>query len=283
MHELILCATSAVEEHQWKGHIEGVARPENAANVLADLIFLDHRMFPIGVCTASPGNAAWRVGIQNELRAKKVNTKLVNIKSVSQSRDASDSPASNVSSSFRRSNPPKMAGRILSFAPERSDRARLAQVLDGIWTKELLPFPESTMQRSGNFIRASKNTVIRKLSKASTTTQSSKRTISHKSLDDPFLECQTDEAHIITHDARPSSTSRVRAKTFCMPPEVDNLPDGRAARSVIFESARKNAKPETAPTTHMDTNDGIEAASKAKKPMALLKALSSEGIKKRLK
>ena len=282
MHELILCATSAIEEHQWKVHIEAAARPENAANVLADLIFLDHRMFPIGMCTASPGTAAWRVRIQDELRAKKVNTKLVNIKNVSQSRDASDSPASNASSSFRRSNPPRMAGRILAFAPERSDRVRLAQMLDGIWTKELLPFPESTIQRSGNFIRASKNTVIRKLSKASTNTQSSKRTISHKSLDDPFLECHSNEAHGIL-EAGPGGMSRVRAKTLCMPPEVDNLPDGRAARSVVFESARKTVNPETAPNTSTDTNNGIEATGKAKKPMTILKALSSEGIKKRLK
>lgn len=279
VHELILCATSVLEEDHWKARISEAARPENAANVLADLIFLDRRIYPLGVCLEPPGTVTWRTEVKNILRSKKANARLVIIKNVSQSRETPDSPAL---SSFRRSHPRPSPGRIAAFAPEKSERTRLAQVLDGIWTKEILPFPDSAIHRSGNFIRASRNTVIRKLSKASTNTQSSKRSVSHKSLEDPFVARDDDQEAPTPDSNGPGSTSRARAKTVCTSFEAENAPD-RPARSVTFEPVRKRGGSESTLIPPLEVKDSTDIAGKAKKPMALLKALSSDGIKKRLK
>lgn len=64
---------------------------------------------------------------------------------------------------------------IPTLAPRRITRARLELALSDVWTRECLPYPGILPKRSENGIRASANSVMRKLSMASLASNFSKR------------------------------------------------------------------------------------------------------------
>lgn len=68
--------------------------------------------------------------------------------------------------------------RMIVLAPKRSERVRLEQSLSNVWTRETLPFPGMSLSRSGNLIRASAGSLVRKLSLASMHTPFTKRSTS---------------------------------------------------------------------------------------------------------
>jgi hypothetical protein len=59
------------------------------------------------------------------------------------------------------------ASHIPTLAPRRTERIRLEAALGEIWTRDVLPYPGMTSGRMETHIRASANSVIRKLSMAS--------------------------------------------------------------------------------------------------------------------
>ena len=71
---------------------------------------------------------------------------------------------------------------IPTLAPRRAERIRLETALSDVWTKDILPFPGMTPRRAENPIRASANSVMRKLSMASIASNFSKRSPSYSSL-----------------------------------------------------------------------------------------------------
>ena len=56
---------------------------------------------------------------------------------------------------------------VPTLAPRRSERSNLEFALSDVWSKDILPVPGMGLRRSDNPIRASANTVMRKLSMAS--------------------------------------------------------------------------------------------------------------------
>jgi hypothetical protein len=70
------------------------------------------------------------------------------------------------------------SSHIHTLAPRRSDRVRLEGLLADVWCGNSLPYPCMTTRRPENAIRASANSVMRKLSMASIASNFSKRSIS---------------------------------------------------------------------------------------------------------
>lgn len=87
------------------------------------------------------------------------------------------------------------------LAPRRAERMRLENTLEDVWTKDNLPFPGMSNRRYENQIRASANSVMRKLSMASIASNFSRRSPSFSSMsntisDDSFGSRVTQrEAH----------------------------------------------------------------------------------------
>jgi hypothetical protein len=65
-----------------------------------------------------------------------------------------------------------------TLAPRRSERVRLESILADVWSRHSLPYPGMAMRRPENAIRASANSVMRKLSMASIASNFSKRSAS---------------------------------------------------------------------------------------------------------
>lgn len=74
---------------------------------------------------------------------------------------------------------------VPTLAPRRAERIRLETALEDIWTKDILPYPGMANRRVENHIRASANSVMRKLSMASIASNFSRRSPSFSSLSNP--------------------------------------------------------------------------------------------------
>ena len=74
------------------------------------------------------------------------------------------------------------SNNIPTLTPRRAERIRLETALEDVWTKDILPFPGLGNRRVENHIRASANSVMRKLSMASIASNFSRRSPSFSSL-----------------------------------------------------------------------------------------------------
>ncbi|KAF9691985.1 hypothetical protein EKO04_009990 [Ascochyta lentis] len=74
------------------------------------------------------------------------------------------------------------SNRIPTLAPRRTERIRLETALEDVWTKDVLPFPGLSNRRVEHQIRASANSVMRKLSMASIASNFSRRSPSFSSM-----------------------------------------------------------------------------------------------------
>jgi hypothetical protein len=74
------------------------------------------------------------------------------------------------------------SNHVPTLAPRRAERIRLETALEEVWTKDTLPFPGMGSRRVENPIRASANSVMRKLSMASITSNFSRRSPSFSSI-----------------------------------------------------------------------------------------------------
>ena len=92
------------------------------------------------------------------------------------------------------------ANRIPILAPKRADRLRMECALAAVWTRDLLPFPGMSANRGEHLIRSSANSVMRKLSKASLTSNFTKRSISLATLADG--ESAPTEVHLANEEKR---------------------------------------------------------------------------------
>jgi hypothetical protein len=74
------------------------------------------------------------------------------------------------------------SNHVVTLAPRRAERIRLETALEEVWTKDVLPFPGMGNRRVENPIRASANSVMRKLSMASIASNFSRRSPSFSSI-----------------------------------------------------------------------------------------------------
>jgi len=86
------------------------------------------------------------------------------------------------SSNIMRSQSHMSSNNVQTLAPRRSERIKLEASLADVWTRHVLPYPAIGSRRTENPIRASANSVMRKLSMASITSNFSKRSLSYSTL-----------------------------------------------------------------------------------------------------
>lgn len=92
------------------------------------------------------------------------------------------------------------SSHIPTLAPRRGERIRLETALEEVWTKDMLPFPGMSNRRVENQIRASANSVMRKLSMASIASNFSRRSPSFSSMSNTRSEdSYGSRANIVAH------------------------------------------------------------------------------------
>ena len=183
LYEVIFCACTSREEQQWRNDLHERSRESEddiKQGSLPDsgLSMLSLDLKTLGFVFGQPGTLTRRQSIQ---RASTVNSRKnghqVIIKNTSSLKESGEPPAPEPEC-LSRSQSLLSTHRIPILAPKRAERQRLETAMADVWTRDRLPFPGMTGNRGSYLIQRSATSVMRKISKASMTTTSTKRTVS---------------------------------------------------------------------------------------------------------
>jgi hypothetical protein len=188
LHEIILSACSPQEEDIWKtqlrkrivcethDYVEGQSYMQEMFSSLS----LDIKS--LGPVFGHANSLVRRMSVHRAATlGAKTNTSQVIIKNT-QAQKLPDAPPTFSPSTVARSQSLMSANHVPILAPRRAERIRLEAILEDVWTKDVLPFPGMTNRRVENQIRASANSVMRKLSMASIASNFSRRSPSFSSM-----------------------------------------------------------------------------------------------------
>jgi hypothetical protein len=188
LHEIILSACSLQEEDTWKtqlreriacethDYVEGQSHTQDIFSSLS----LDIKS--LGPVFGHANSLVRRMSVHRAATlGAKSNTSQVIIKNT-QAQKSPDAPPTFSPSTVARSQSLMSANYVPILAPRRAERIRLEAILEDVWTKDVLPFPGMTNRRVENQIRASANSVMRKLSMASIASNFSRRSPSFSSM-----------------------------------------------------------------------------------------------------
>ncbi|KAF2864824.1 hypothetical protein BDV95DRAFT_632651 [Massariosphaeria phaeospora] len=188
LHEVILSACSSLEEEIWKKQlrerivcethdfVEGQSTMQDMFSSLS----LD--MKSIGPVFGHADSLVRRMSVHRAatLGAKPQLAQVI-IKNT-QAQKSPEPPTAFAPNSVIRSQSHLSSNHIPTLAPRRAERIRLETALEEVWTKDILPFPGMGNRRVEDQIRASANSVMRKLSMASIASNFSRRSPSFSSL-----------------------------------------------------------------------------------------------------
>ncbi|KAL1630520.1 hypothetical protein SLS56_004794 [Neofusicoccum ribis] len=182
LYEVILSACSAEEEEVWKTNLRSRVAAENndlfegRSSVQDVFSSLSLDLKSIGTTFGQTSNFTRRLSIRRAATlGPKVHPLQVIIKNT-QAQKRSDSAHSTASLPVGRSQSQLSSATIIpTLAPRRGERIRLETAISDVWTKDTLPYPGMGPRRGDNPIRASANSVMRKLSMASITSNFSRR------------------------------------------------------------------------------------------------------------
>ncbi|KAF2017570.1 hypothetical protein BU24DRAFT_152770 [Aaosphaeria arxii CBS 175.79] len=187
LHEIILSACSGPEEEAWKSQLR-----ERIASETTDLteghsttqdmfssLSLDIKS--IGPVFGHADNLVRRMSVHRAATlGAKMNVTQVVIKNTHIQKAIQPTP-SFPPTQVSRSQSHMSASHVPILAPRRAERIRLESALEDVWTKDVVPFPGMGSRRE-NQIRASANSVMRKLSMVSIASNFSRRSPSFSSL-----------------------------------------------------------------------------------------------------
>ncbi|KAK8163834.1 hypothetical protein IWX90DRAFT_403474 [Phyllosticta citrichinensis] len=214
-YEVILSACSAEEEKVWKKTLKSHISAENSDLVegrscMQDLFSsLSVELKCLGASFGTPDSLTRKMALR---RAATVGPKMqqVIIKNT-QAQKRPDVSQSTSSLPVGRSQSTMTSNTLIpTLAPRRGERIRLETVIGDVWTKESIPYPGMGTRRAENPIRASANSVMRKLSMASIASNfSSKRSGSYNSLsqlrkDDPWKSRRRSPSGTLSKPASPA-------------------------------------------------------------------------------
>ncbi|KAF2494069.1 hypothetical protein BU16DRAFT_528226 [Lophium mytilinum] len=186
--DVILSACTAREEETWKHNLQERISAEThdlteespATRDTYSSLCLDIRS--IGPVFGSEENLRRRMSVHRAATmGPKCNSNQVIIQGT-QAQKIQEPSQSTVSLPVARSKSHLSSHFIPTLAPRRGERTRLETVIEDVWTKDLLPFPGMAPRRAENPLRASANSVMRKLSMASIASNFSRRSPSFTSL-----------------------------------------------------------------------------------------------------
>ncbi|KAF2115106.1 hypothetical protein BDV96DRAFT_93479 [Lophiotrema nucula] len=188
LHEIILSACSSQEEGIWKRQLRQRIVCETHDFVEGQVTMQD--MFSsltldiksIGPVFGHADSLVRRMSVHRAatLGSKKEMTQVI-IKNT-QAQKSPDPPPTFSPSTVTRSQSHMSSNHVPTLAPRRAERIRLETALEDVWTKDILPFPGMSSRRVENPIRASANSVMRKLSMASIASNFSRRSPSFSSI-----------------------------------------------------------------------------------------------------
>lgn len=188
LHEVILSACSSQEEEVWKTQLRERIGCETHDFVEGQVTMQDMfsslslDMKSIGHVFGHTGSLVRRMSVHRAATlGSKTNTTQVIIKNT-QAQKSPEAPPPFAPNLVTRSHSHMSSSHIATLAPRRGERVRLETALEDIWTKDILPFPGMSNRRVENQIRASANSVMRKLSMASIASNFSRRSPSFSSI-----------------------------------------------------------------------------------------------------
>jgi hypothetical protein len=230
-YEVILSACSEREEEEWKCHIRSRIEIESQDLVEAftnPFIALPVELKSLGPAFEAHGSFTRRKSIHRAATlGTKTNLHQVIIKNTHAQKPGNNEPESSLP--VLRSQSHMSSGHVPTLAPKRAERIRLEALLTDIWSRDILPYPGMVSRRPENPIRASANSVMRKLSMASIASNFSKRSTSFAS----FSHQRLDDARIMPLNTVPPLPStrpkRTLVKRQCQKPgtlvDFHNAPD----------------------------------------------------------
>jgi hypothetical protein len=185
-YEIILSACSETEEEVWKKQLQARTQAETEQHAEGRINPVEPFSLPLQeVKSIGPSfeplmNFTRRRSIHRAATlGPKSCTNQVIIKNTEAQRYVNDST---VSFSVVRSQSHMSSSHVPTLAPRRTERIRLENALGDVWTTDVLPYPGMGSRREENPIRASANSVMRKLSMASIASNFSRRSTSYTSL-----------------------------------------------------------------------------------------------------
>ncbi|KAF3040591.1 hypothetical protein E8E11_006331 [Didymella keratinophila] len=206
LHEIILSACSSQEEDAWKTQLrertvcETHDFVEGQSNVQEMFSFLSLDIKSLGPVFGHADSLVRRMSVHRAATlGAKTNLTQVIIKNT-QAQKPHDTAPTFSPGQVARSHSTLSANHIPTLAPRRAERMRLETALEEVWTKDALPFPGMSNRSVENQIRASANSVMRKLSMASIASNFSRRSPSFSSMSNTRSEdSYGSRAHRVSH------------------------------------------------------------------------------------
>ncbi len=181
LNEIILSACAFQEEETWKQQLhERIVSETNdfveGHSAMQDMFSsLSLEIKSLGPVFGHADSLVRRMSVHRAATVgAKTNMSQVIIKNT-QAQKVPESPATFSPSMITRSRSHMSSNHVPILAPRRADRIRLENALEDVWTKDVLLFPGMSNRRVENQIRASANSVMRKLSMASIASNFSRR------------------------------------------------------------------------------------------------------------
>ena len=299
LYELILCACTAREEEQWKADLIKHSGSKNRPNAdeysvpAFDSSMLSLDIKPLGSVFGQPGTFMHRSTIQRAatLNARNSGRQII-IKNTNSLKDGED-PSMSSSGPMNRSQSLPSISTIPVLAPKRAERQAIEHSMTCVWTRNRLPYPGMNANRGGHLIRTSANSVMRKLSRASMTSNSTRRVITYTSIAEgnPFSShakdqrmIQTDGASSFPYDDYPfpianSEHDALAGLQWC---EFSPRNSMRDNLKLVDSSGKRKARKLSEMSTLIASHEPKEIEQGPKtchKRNTLLKAFSTEGIK----
>ncbi|KAF2268311.1 Rho guanyl nucleotide exchange factor [Lojkania enalia] len=188
LHEVILSACSSPEEETWKKQLRERIVCETHDFVEGQVTMQDmFSSLTLDIKSIGPvfGHADSLVRRMSVHRAATLGSKTAMTQVIIKNTQAQKFPeplAPFQPTLVARSQSHMSTNHVPTLAPRRAERIRLEAALEEVWTKDILPFPGMGNRRAENPIRASANSVMRKLSMASIASNFSRRSPSFSSL-----------------------------------------------------------------------------------------------------
>ena len=188
LHEVILSACSSQEEEIWKHQIRQRIASEThdfveGQSTMQDMFSsLSLDIKSIGPVFGHADSLVRRMSVHRAATlGSKTNMAQVIIKNT-QAQKTPEPPPPFAPTLVTRSQSHMSANHVPTLAPRRAERIRLETAMEDVWTKDVLPFPGIANRRVEDQIRASANSVMRKLSMASIASNFSRRSPSYSSI-----------------------------------------------------------------------------------------------------
>ncbi|KAF2177708.1 hypothetical protein K469DRAFT_643975 [Zopfia rhizophila CBS 207.26] len=188
LHEVIFSACSSQEEEVWKKQLRerivcethDFVEDQSTMQDMFSSLSLDIKSF--GPVFGHPDSLVRRMSVHRAatLSSKSHMTQVI-IKNT-QAQKSPEPPPAFAPNSVTRSQSHMSTNHVPTLAPRRAERIRLETAVEDVWTKDTLPFPGMGCRRVENPIRASANSVMRKLSMASIASNFSRRSPSFSNL-----------------------------------------------------------------------------------------------------